>query len=241
MKQKRRIIGLAIVQAAIVTLSCLATLPAYSGSLQDEQEKSSTKASEKVGKMTVTELEMKKIYEEVKTPYKYGIIIRGEEGKMVDSPNVFRAGGKWYMMYICMNVVGYETHLAASDDLLHWEKRGKILSFRKKGWDAWQADGGVALIDPAWGGGYELEKYNGKYWMSYIGGAKQGYEPDPLAIGMAWTEDPTAVREWTAIPEKPGHASRSTRRAPFREANALQDAHHSRQGRVTGRSLRHVL
>ena len=136
---------------------------------------------------------MKQVYEEVKTPYKYGVVIRGEKHKLVDCPNVFRYENKWYMMYVSMNKVGYETLLAESDDM----------SFRKEGWDAWQADGSVALCDPAWGGTSELQQYDGKYWMSYIGGALQGYETDPLAIGMAWTKTPAKAHEWTRIPENP--------------------------------------
>jgi predicted GH43/DUF377 family glycosyl hydrolase len=152
----------------------------------------------------VSAADMQRVYDEVKTPYKYGVILTGEEGELVDCPNVFRHAGRWYMMYIAIrHNVGYETFLARSDDLLHWEKLGKIMSFRKTGWDAWQVDGGIALYDPHWEGTYALGQYDGKYWLSYIGGAKQGYEPDPLAIGMAWTRDPTAVAEWTPIPENP--------------------------------------
>ena len=147
--------------------------------------------------------QMKQVYEEVKTPYKYGVVIRGEKGRPVDCPSVFRCENKWYMMYVCMNQVGYETHLAESDDLLSWKPLGKIMTFRKEGWDAWQSDGGVALCDPTWGGSCELQEYDGKYWMSYIGGALQGYETDPLAIGLAWTKTPTAIREWTRIAENP--------------------------------------
>ena len=42
--------------------------------------------------------------------------------------------------------VGYETHLAVSDDLLHWERLGRILPFRQEGWDAWQAAGGEVVF-----------------------------------------------------------------------------------------------
>ncbi len=146
---------------------------------------------------------MRQVYEEVKTPFKYGVVIRGEDHRPVDCPSVFRFDRKWYMVYVCMNRVGYETHVAESDDLLSWRPLGKILSFRQQGWDAWQADGGVALCDPTWGGSCQLQTYDGKYWMSYIGGALQGYETDPLAIGMAWTQTPTAVHEWNRIPENP--------------------------------------
>jgi predicted GH43/DUF377 family glycosyl hydrolase len=103
-----------------------------------------------------------------------------------------------------MNEVGYETHLAVSDDLLEWEPLGKILKFRDGDvWDKWQADGGIALHDHLWAGEGRPHQFDGKYWMSYIGGALQGYEPDPLAIGMAWTNDPTKPVEWTRLENNP--------------------------------------
>ena len=148
---------------------------------------------------------MQRIYDEVKTPHKYGVILRGEPGELIDCPNVFRHGGHWYMMYVGIrDKVGYETHLAQSEDLFHWKKLGKILTFTHQGWDAWQADGGLALYDTRWEGGtHELGTHAGKYWLSYIGGARQGYEPDPLAIGLASTDDPTRLSEWTRLPGNP--------------------------------------
>jgi predicted GH43/DUF377 family glycosyl hydrolase len=146
---------------------------------------------------------MQRIYDEVKTPYKYGVIIRGEENRMVDCPSVFRFNDRWYMIYVCMNKVGYESHLATSDDLLHWEPQGKILTFREDGWDKWQCDGGVALVDFEWGGTSKIVPYDGKYWLSYIGGALQGYEPDPLSIGLAYTRTPEKAVEWTRLESNP--------------------------------------
>jgi predicted GH43/DUF377 family glycosyl hydrolase len=148
---------------------------------------------------------MQRVFDEVKTPFKYGVVLRGEgTNELVDCPSVFRRGNHWYMMYVAItNQVGYQTYLARSDDLLQWEKLGRILSFTNAGWDTWQADGGIALADYDWPGTHELQPFDGKYWLSYIGGAKQGYEPDPLAIGMAWSKDPTAAREWTRLPENP--------------------------------------
>jgi predicted GH43/DUF377 family glycosyl hydrolase len=154
-------------------------------------------------RIDVTDAVMSEIYEKVKTPFKYGMILKGEDGKKIDCPNVFRHGDKWYMIYVCMNVVGYETHLAESSDLLGWKKLGKILSFNKNGWDMWQADGGSALMDYNWAGTCELQKFEGKYWMSYIGGARQGYETDPLAIGIAWTTNPVEPVEWNRIAGNP--------------------------------------
>ena len=146
---------------------------------------------------------MQQVYDEVKTPFKYGIVIRGEEGLKVDCPSIFQHEGQWYMMYVCMNKVGYETHLARSSDLLKWDKMGKVLSFQPSGWDKWQADGGVALCDTTWEGTSALQPFDGKYWMSYIGGARQGYEPDPLALGIAWTSNPTEVKEWNRLANNP--------------------------------------
>jgi predicted GH43/DUF377 family glycosyl hydrolase len=147
---------------------------------------------------------MARIYDEVKTPFKYGVVLKGETNELVDCPSIFRDGGHWYMMYVAnSNKVGYETFLARSDDLLHWNKLGKILSFAGSGWDAWQTDGGIALPDYEWDGSHKLEKYDGKYWLSYIGGAKQGYETDPLSIGIAWTKTPTKKREWNRLAENP--------------------------------------
>jgi predicted GH43/DUF377 family glycosyl hydrolase len=110
---------------------------------------------------------------------------------------------KWYMLYACMNEVGYETHLAVSDDLLTWEPQGKVLSFPAHGWDKWQCAGGIALPDHTWGGSNSIQSFQGRYWASYIGGSRQGYETDPLAIGMAWTDDPTRPVEWNRLPENP--------------------------------------
>ena len=149
---------------------------------------------------------MQRIYDEVKTPFKYGVVIRGSDtNELVDCPSIFRSGEHWYMMYVAIsNKVGYQTFLARSVDLLHWEKLGRILSFGKtNAWDAWQADGGVALADYRWDGSQELEKFDGKFWLTYIGGAKQGYETDPLSLGVAWTRQPAWPREWTRVPQNP--------------------------------------
>jgi predicted GH43/DUF377 family glycosyl hydrolase len=149
---------------------------------------------------------MQRVYDEVKTPYKYGVVLKGQtQDELVDCASLFRADPYWYMIYVASERnAGYQTELARSADLLHWEKLGKILSFTKPtDWDACQAAGGVALCDVAWGGSYELETYDGRYWLSYIGGAKPGYEPDPLSIGLALTGDPTAAVEWTRLPQNP--------------------------------------
>jgi len=144
---------------------------------------------------------MRQIYEQVKTPYKYGVVLKAERGGKVDCPSVYRFDNKWYMMYIIFDGSGYETAIADSNDLLHWRPLGKIIRFRKGTWDAMQAAGYIALQNHTWAGSYELSKFDGKYWLSYIGGALKGYETDPLAIGIAWTTDPGRPVEWNRLPE----------------------------------------
>jgi predicted GH43/DUF377 family glycosyl hydrolase len=147
---------------------------------------------------------MKAIYEEAKTPFKYGIVIEPPRGKKIDCPTVFRHGDAWYMVYIQLEPApeeGYTTQLARSADLLHWKPLGTILPRGAKGaWDHANAGGGVALFDPAWGGSGELQTYDGRYWLSYLGGKGFGYEVIPLAIGVASTEDPSTPRPWSKIP-----------------------------------------
>jgi predicted GH43/DUF377 family glycosyl hydrolase len=164
----------------------------------------STTVAAQGGGKTVSQETMEKIYEEVKTPYKYGILIKGEGGRKVDCPSVFRHEGRWYMMYLIFDGDGYETALAESNDLLHWKTLGKILMFKnEKVWDANQVGGYIALQEHTWGGSYELATYDGKYWLSYLGGALKGYETDPLAIGVAWTRSPAQPVEWHRIERNP--------------------------------------
>ena len=151
---------------------------------------------------------MERIYQEVRTPYKYGMVVAPTDNyHKIDCPTVFRVGDKWLMTYVVYNGKdgldgrGYETWLATSDDLLHWQTQGRLLSYPADTtrWDANQRGGFPALIDWTWGGSYELGQYKGRHWMTYIGGHGTGYEAvrEPLNIGMAWTQgDITQAHEW---------------------------------------------
>ncbi len=156
----------------------------------------------------VSQERMAEVYEEAKTPYKYGMVIAPEDNNhKIDCPTVFRENGKWYMTYVVYNGRGgqdgrgYETWLAESDNLLEWKTLGRLLSYRDGYWDEDQRGGFPSLIDMEWGGSYELQKYKGRHWMTYLGGNGTGYEAinAPLHIGMAWTkESPAKAHEWEA-------------------------------------------
>jgi len=148
----------------------------------------------------VPQEEMERIFNEIKTPYKYGVVIQQPDStRMVDSPTVFQKDGVWYMSYIIFDGKGYETWLSESDDLLHWRSKGKILSFTEKTWDANQKAGYVSLINTDWAGDYSVDKYQDKYWMTYLGGNTAGYEKGTLKIGLANTPTLSEANEWNRI------------------------------------------
>ena len=94
---------------------------------------------------------MEEIYNEVKTPFKYGIVLEHPDSTvLMDSPTIFREKGVWYMTYILFDGKGYETWIAESVDLLHWKTKGKILSFTENTWDANQKAGYLSLVDFNW-------------------------------------------------------------------------------------------
>jgi predicted GH43/DUF377 family glycosyl hydrolase len=153
-------------------------------------------------KNKVPEKVMQDIYQQIKTPFKYGLVKVPEgNSKKMDCPSVFRKGGKWYMTYLIYDGRGYETWLAKSNDLLHWETKGRIMSFSDTtDWDANQKAGYIDLQDYKWGGSYKWQKFNNKYWMSYFGGSTRGYEAGLLSLGIAFTKkDPTTVHEWQRL------------------------------------------
>jgi len=163
----------------------------------------------------VTDEEMLQILEQIKTPYKYGPVMK-LENDWTDCPSVFFYDGKWYMYYISISkdtkVSGYETHLAVSDDLLNWKQINTIFRRDNKNrWDSKQCAGFVAFMDINWGGTNVPQPVNGKHYISYLAGNSDGYEPDPLYMGLAYGETPTS--EFTRLPEpilKPDDADART-------------------------------
>lgn len=145
---------------------------------------------------------MQQTYEQVKTPFKYGlVVVPPDNTRKIDCPSVFRKGNSWYMTYIMFDGRGYETWLAKSDNLLNWKTLGKMMSFSDSTeWDSNQKAGYVALQDYQWGGSYQWQPYEKKYWMSYIGGSDKGYETGALAIGVASTnKNPAQPHEWQRL------------------------------------------
>ncbi|MGF7140586.1 hypothetical protein [Roseimarinus sediminis] len=154
---------------------------------------------------TVAPEVMQEIYEEVKTPHKYGLILVPDSNKYkMDCPTIFRHNDRWVMTYIVFDGRGYETWLAHSENLIDWDVQGQIMQFTDTtDWDSNQKAGYPSLIDYEWGGDYAINTYDDNYWISYFGGNTRGYEKGLLSLGMAYTKnDPGALHEWSRL-EKP--------------------------------------
>ena len=148
---------------------------------------------------------MQTVYDAVKTPVKHGAVMKLEED-WTDSPSVFRYGDRFYMYFISISkdtgVSGYETHLASSVDLLNWEYLGTVLRRNDHDhWDSRQCAGYAAYPDIRFEGSYELQKVADTYHISYLAGNSDGYEPDPLYMGLARSEDPTNPLAFTRFPD----------------------------------------
>ena len=161
----------------------------------------------------ISQEQMRRIYQEVRTPYKYGMVVAPTDNyHKIDCPTVYREGNTWYMTYVCYNGKdgtdgrGYETWLAKSDDLLHWQTLGRILAYPADGADLWdqnQRGGFPALIDYNWNGTYEMFPFKGRHYITYIGGPGTGYEAvnAPLSIGIASTSKGiTTAHQWDTQP-----------------------------------------
>lgn len=146
-------------------------------------------------KSFISDEEMKNIYSKIKTPVKRGAAIKWEND-FTDSPSVFKMGDFFYMYFIAISkdcsISGYETHLARSKNLIDWVYIGPVFCRNELNrWDSKQCAGYVAFKDIRFDGTNELEKVNDSYYISYLAGNSDGYEPDPLYMGLAKTSNPT--------------------------------------------------
>jgi predicted GH43/DUF377 family glycosyl hydrolase len=147
-------------------------------------------------------------FERFLTPYKLGRPVLTGSGApgafdelAVDCPFVFEHQGKFHMLYVCFDGHGYQTGLARSPDLIHWDKLG-ILLRRGEGhaWDRANAAGTWLLCENELDKPRSLLKWDGKYWMAYHSYPGEGYETGPARIGLAWTTD-ESLMTWQRLPE----------------------------------------
>ncbi len=101
-------------------------------------------------------------------------VMRGEapyeKGGGVEDPRLVRFDHTWYLTYTGYNNVDgkgpgrkdAQLCLATSPDLIHWQRRGVILPAYRGAWNVgWTKSGAIVPV-----------KISGKYWMYYLGEAK---------------------------------------------------------------------
>jgi predicted GH43/DUF377 family glycosyl hydrolase len=137
-----------------------------------------------------------------RTPYKYPeLIVRPTgnkadfDGMSVDDPIVFRDNGRFYMLYIGFDGTGYQTGLAASDDLLHWSrvalvgKRDPASMYTK-----YNLAISSILRDKNLHGPGDALKVDGYYVAAWNAYPASGYEEGAAVIGLARSRD---LLHWT--------------------------------------------
>ena len=132
-----------------------------------------------------------------RTPYKYPELVFKATGNKpdfdgisVDDPIVFRAHGRFCMLYIGFDGTGYQTGLAASSDLIHWT-RTALVGPRNPNSQFTRYNLAISSIlrDKNLHGSGEALKVDGQYlaaWNAYPG---SGYEEGAAVIGLARSHD----------------------------------------------------
>ncbi len=137
-----------------------------------------------------------------RTPYKYPeLILKATgnksdfDGLTVDDPIVFRANGRFYMLYIGYDGAGYQTGLASSTDLLHWTRTALVGPRDPASKDTkYNLAISSILRDKNLHGTGEALKVNGQYLAAWNAYPSAGYEEGAAVIGLATSPD---LLRWT--------------------------------------------
>jgi beta-1,2-mannosidase len=109
-----------------------------------------------------------------------------ERGGGVEDPRLQQIGGTFYLTYTGYNKKDAQLCLAASRDLIHWERKGVIVPAYKGNWNVgWTKSGAIVP-----------EKIDGKYWMYWLGTAADKTDQ----MGLSYSID---LIHWTEATEKP--------------------------------------
>ncbi|MGA6980301.1 MAG: glycoside hydrolase family 130 protein [Candidatus Sulfotelmatobacter sp.] len=104
----------------------------------------------------------------------------------VEDPRLVQFGDTYYLTYTGYNKKDAQLCLATSKDLIHWERKGVILPAYKGKWNVgWTKSGAIVP-----------EKIAGKYWMYFLGTARDHGDQ----IGLASSED---LIHWTDVADAP--------------------------------------
>lgn len=137
-----------------------------------------------------------------RTPYKYPELVFKATGKKgdfderaVDDPIVFRANGRFHMLYIGFDGTGYQTGLAGSDDLLHWTREALVgPRDPASAYTKYNLAISSILRDKNLHGTGEALKVDGQYLAAWNAYPSAGYEEGAAVIGLARSHD---LLHWT--------------------------------------------
>jgi predicted GH43/DUF377 family glycosyl hydrolase len=145
------------------------------------------------------------LLELVRTPKKQGQLViapsyvRGAfDSHAVDCPFPFFHEGKFWMIYIGWDGVGYQTGLAGSDDLVSWKKEGLLLGRGPK-YSVTQYNAAMNCIlreNQLYSRG-ALKRVDGQFVGTYHAYPEAGYEIGPAVIGLCYSDD---LRSWDVRP-----------------------------------------
>lgn len=122
-----------------------------------------------------------------------------ERGGGVEDPRLARFNNTWYLTYTGYNNVDgrgpehkdAQLCLATSCDLIHWQRQGVILAAYQGSWNVgWTKSGAIVP-----------EKINGRYWMYYLGDARNRGSQ----MGVAESDD---LVHWRNVLSRPVLTSR---------------------------------
>ena len=116
-----------------------------------------------------------------------------EAGGGVEDPRLQKISDTYYLTYTGYNKKEAQLCLATSRDLLHWERRGVIVPAYAGNWNvAWTKSGAIVP-----------EKIDGKYWMYWLGTARDKTDQMGLSFStdlLHWTE----ATDSPVLPRRPG-------------------------------------
>ena len=132
-----------------------------------------------------------------RTPYKYGKLVLGAspdanafDSRAVDDPFVFFYDGAFYMIYIGFDGTGYQTGLARSADLLHWERVALVARRDPNSkYTRYNIALSCLLREEGLTAKGTLKKVRGRYLGAWHAYPNAGYEEGAAVIGLAWSDN----------------------------------------------------
>lgn len=132
-----------------------------------------------------------------RTPYRYGKLVLAAsseagafDSKSVDDPFVFYHNDAFHMLYIGFDGTGYQTGLAKSSDLVHWERVACVARRDPKSkYTRYNVALSCIVREDELTSPGRLKKVHGRYLGAWNAYPNAGYEEGAAVIGLAWSDD----------------------------------------------------